>query len=584
MPEESAHSLCSTSETELPAIQYSYRDADRLHRAAQRTGAQVLRREGATQRAVAEELDIARRTLRDWEKKGLQMGQGIVPPSIFKCLRDTPEGLEWLKRFAVAAHFSIGRRAGGGVRLVSEFFELIGFSDLIATSYGSQYRMSKEIDEAILAEASWQRQFLAAGMEKRQITACQDETFHGPEVCLVAIEPLSNFIILEGYVADRKAETWTHELQTAMKGLNVEVVQSTSDEGTSLLSHASKGLKAHHSPDLFHLQRDLHKALSLPMQRCEQNAQEYLELRKRRLDDEQRAKERYDQQKHGPGRPPDFAGRIRAAQKLCDSAQAKLTEAQADRNDGQEAIREISQIDHPFDLQTGAIQKPEELGQKMTSIWSRLEAIGQRSNISQNAKKMIAKARNLHLQLVATLVFFFNFMQLRIDELDLPERQRQDFQNRLLPAMYLAQVAERSVCADERKRLNNLIESLLEPLRDPEHPWQCIDRDQRREIEQAAIDCAGMFQRSSSNVEGRNGHLSRYRHSVHCLQRRLPVQTAIHNYFVQRIDGTTAAERFFRKPHQPFFEAFLRRVPLPPQPYRRRSPPPPLEYLEPRSA
>ena len=39
-----------------------------------------------------------------------------------------------------------------------------------------------------------------------------DETFH-PEICLVAIEPVSNFILLERYAADRSAATWTQALE-----------------------------------------------------------------------------------------------------------------------------------------------------------------------------------------------------------------------------------------------------------------------------------------------------------------------------------------------------------------------------------
>ena len=34
------------------------------------------------------------------------------------------------------------------------------------------------------------------------------------------------------------------------------VIQSTSDEGKGLLAHVQEGLTAHHSPDLFHLQRE----------------------------------------------------------------------------------------------------------------------------------------------------------------------------------------------------------------------------------------------------------------------------------------------------------------------------------------
>ena len=75
-------------------------------------------------------------------------------------------------------------------------------------------------------------------MSPRDITVTQDETFHD-EPCLVAIEPVSNFILVEQYAPDRQAETWKTVMNKALSGLPVTVIQSTSDEGSSLLSAAA---------------------------------------------------------------------------------------------------------------------------------------------------------------------------------------------------------------------------------------------------------------------------------------------------------------------------------------------------------
>ena len=52
------------------------------------------------------------------------------------------------------------------------------------------------LEQAVLRFADAQRTRLAAGMPPREISVCQDETFH-PQTCLVAIEPVSNFLLLE---------------------------------------------------------------------------------------------------------------------------------------------------------------------------------------------------------------------------------------------------------------------------------------------------------------------------------------------------------------------------------------------------
>ena len=62
-----------------------------------------------------------------------------------------------------------------------------------------------------------------------------------------------------------------------------------------------------------------------------------------------------------------------------------------------------------------------------------------------------------------------------------------------------------------------------------------------------AARLAEVFQRSSANVEGCNGYLSLRNHQLRGLDhlRKRTCLTAVHNFFLTRPDGTTAAERFF---------------------------------------
>jgi hypothetical protein len=79
---------------------------------------------------------------------------------------------------------------------------------------------------------------------------------------------------------------------------------------------------------------------------------------------------------------------------------------------------------------------------------------------------------------------------------------------------------------------------------------------------------AAVFQRSSSNVEGRNGYLSLRSHQLRGLDlpRKRQGFTAIHNFFLTRSDGTTAAERFFGQKPRSMFAAILESVELAPAP------------------
>ena len=72
-------------------------------------------------------------------------------------------------------------------------------------------------------------------------------------------------------------------------------------------------------------------------------------------------------------------------------------------------------------------------------------------------------------------------------------------------------------------------------------------------------------------MEGRNGQLSLRHHGLHRLTpRKLGALKVIHNYLVERPDGTTAAERFFGTRPQPLFAWLLARLPLPARPHRSR--------------
>ena len=188
-------------------------------------------------------------------------------------------------------------------------------------------------------------------------------------------------------------------------------------------------------------------------------------------------------------------------------------------------------------------------------------------------------------QALATVAFFFASVQQRVEALNLAPDSEAAVLQQLIPAIYLERVATRHPRAEERARLAALSAQLLAPLRAPDHPIQALGAEQRTEIEQVASDCADLFQRSSSAVKERNGQLSLFHHGCHHLStRKLAALTAVHNFYFQRDDQTTAAERLFGRAPPPLFEQLLERVPLPPRPRRRRRRAPKLPDLAQRAA
>ena len=73
-----------------------------------------------------------------------------------------------------------------------------------------------------------------------------DETFPS-DICLVGIEPVSNFTIAEKFANKRDIETWQEAMQSTLDDLPVNVVQVVSDEARALLKYSRDHLGAHQS-------------------------------------------------------------------------------------------------------------------------------------------------------------------------------------------------------------------------------------------------------------------------------------------------------------------------------------------------
>jgi len=137
----------------------------------------------------------------------------------------------------------------------------------------------------------------------------------------------------------------------------------------------------------------------------------------------------------------------------------------------------------------------------------------------------------------------------------------------LIPSYYLERVAStRTVTQGEALRV--LAERLRIPLFEPSGALGELSPMEQNRLKTEAARLAEVFQRSSANVEGRNGYLSLRNHPLRGLDhpRKRACLTAVHNFLLTRRDGTTAAERFFGQKPRSMFAAILASVDIPPAP------------------
>ena len=413
----------------------------RLERAEQREAAAARLAKGQPQRHVAAELGVARSTLQDWCKPTRRRGPGGVGG-----LRGDPRGRAVAAPVVVAAHFVITLQGGAGVRMVCQFLELSGLSAFVGASYGTQQALNAALGGGGGRQAREQRAALAVGMPHRAITVCEDETFH-PQICVghrAGIELSAAGTVRGGsHGGDLDAG-----VGAALDGLNVTVIQGTSDEATALRRHIETDFAAHHSPDLFHGQQEVSKGTSLHLARQVKQAGAAVAAAQAHLDAERAAEQAYEAQSPRPrGRPPAFAARIEAALAVVVQAEADHAQAQARQAEARELVRELGTLYHPYDLEHGQAQ-PVAHRARFAEVWARLQQLADAADLPTRARERLAKAQRLTIQFLATITFFFATVQAKVEALNLPPALEHALLTQLIPALYLERVAARSTHAE----------------------------------------------------------------------------------------------------------------------------------------
>lgn len=525
---------------------------------------------GLSQREFAQRAGVARTTLQGWITRKDSID---APPAVVAFL-ESPEGLAFLHRIVLAAQLVITLLAPGGIRLVCTFLRLSGLDRFVASSYGSEQKQITALEQALGEFGDEQRSRLGATMRQKTITVCEDETFH-PQTCLVATEPASGFILAEQYAESRDAETWTAVMDDATAGLPVEIGQSVTDEAPALIKHTEQDLGAHHSPDTFHVQHEIVKGTSFPMAAAVRNERKRVEEAKEHVATMKQVRGYYESKSDDERGccTQEFVDKgVERAQKAQEAALENLDHAKERQEEMRAANRGISQAYHPFELDSGALRDAARVERDIKANFATIDRLADEASLSQRCLDRIDKARRVVVRMIATITFFHATVREQVEALGLPERLEKVIYERWIPGLYIQLAAARATRAERSKQLRAAAAALLPSPQEIEALLSGFDDQDRALIKLVVVDCAQLFQRSSSCVEGRNGHLSLFHHGQHRLsQRKLVALTTVHNYFKRRPDGTTAAERFFEQEHQDLFEWLLRRLSVPPRPAKSPS-------------
>jgi Family of unknown function (DUF6399) len=549
----------------LPQINHGSQPRwDRFERANLLEQYRGLRTQGISERQAAKELKVPRTTLQAWR---IWHDTLDICPHVAEFLQSGP-GLAFLHRIVIAFHLVCVEVGACGIRLVCLFLNLTGLDRFVAASYGAQQQVNLQVEQAMVAYGQDETAHLAQNMPHKDLTVTQDETFTGG-LCLITMDPESNFILLEQPAQARDHVSWNALMAPALAQLKCRVIQSTSDEAPGLLAYVEHYLEAHHSPDVFHVQHELVKAVSGPMATKERAAHKAITEAQEQLERRQTNPQNTgdEPEKRRPGRPPKDPMSLEQAEHALAAARREHARLAEQRAQVKASIRGIGQAYHFVDLERGVRRNGQLIASDIQEHIAQIRSIAQHEGLSQSSLERIEKAERVVPKMQATIEFVSSYVRQQVARLAVTPPVSFAMHAKLIPSYYLDRVAQTRSVSDGEP-LRELAERLRAPLFAPGGVLYELSPGTQGQLHDEAKRLAAVFQRSSSNVEGRNGYLSLRSHQLRGLDlpRKRECFTTIHNFFLTRPDGTTAAERFFGQKPRSMFAAILDAVELAPAP------------------
>ncbi len=503
-------------------------------------------------REIAELIQVPNSTMQTWRKQEALKNTAGDEVSIFFA---TPTGSAFLHRMVVAIMYN-NKCGASGICGAQECLRNSGLDKYVASSAGALQAFWHRCEDSILSFGKIWEHKLAEGMKHRKITVILDEMFRKRMPCLVAIEAVSNYILLEKFTEDRTAKTRKRELDHAIKELPVTIDQVASDLCGALRS-LTKEYNAVHSSDLFHGQYEISKATGGALSSQERAAEKALteiesDLAKMMSKPTRIGKKNKKRQKED----------IERAEKKRETLKVDYQEKKARREQTREAKRKLGQVYHPIDLETGKIQSAETVEKRFAEQFKVIGKNAENAGLSQPCHDRIEKAERAFALMIKFLKHFFVVMTAILLDMKLTLEQKKFFEEVIFPLSYLNMIWKR-LPKKEKARLGQLLAKLQEELKN-----SSLTEEFKEALMKIGKETAETFQRSSSNVEGRNGVLSLLMHRFHYLsEKTLRVLSVVHNFGVKRKgEATTAAERFFGGKHDELFGYLVANVRIPRKP------------------
>lgn len=243
---------------------------------------------------------------------------------------ETEVGTQWLKRLVFGLVYYFGIKQGVGAESLSEFIEAMHLDTHVASSASSLRQLKQRVNQAVLNYEEAQSEHCQPA-EGQGICVGADETFFGLPV-LVLLELASGYIFIETECENRTYQTWLEQVQQWWESGQWHCHYLVSDGAQALVKLAVSGLGCVSVADLFHALR----ALGRPIGRA--------------LASQSAALQRQQAKLHKQLSNSSDLSTSQSLQALVESHAVEQQRLEQDEQTYHDALEQISQIIHPFSL------------------------------------------------------------------------------------------------------------------------------------------------------------------------------------------------------------------------------------------
>lgn len=260
------------------------------------------------------------------------------------------------------------------------------------------------IDQARVDSDQTETPRLAQARPHKDLTVTQDETFTGG-LGLITMDPESHCMLVEQLAQAREQTAGNACMAPALAQLNCRVMQATSDEAPGRLASVAHSLAAHHSPDFFHGQHELVKAVSGPRATKERAASQAVTDATEQLERLQSAPPSAGEEpaKRRAGRPPQHPLSLEQAQQALDTARRAPKRLCEQRAQVQARIRGIGHDSHVVDRERGGRRNGQLITSAIEGHIEPMRSVAQHEGLSQSCWGRLDKAERVVPTMQATI-------------------------------------------------------------------------------------------------------------------------------------------------------------------------------------